>query len=101
VAAAKKVIQKADPDAWDMALRQYLQDTFEEIKTKISGDIPNLGGWLHKRTFGNVRQRKILYAAMEPEQYKNFFDFMEIMRRTGLIYTKESASNGNPADCTR
>jgi len=89
---ARRLIKERDPEAWNSALRYYMQDAFESIKAKTNGDVPNLGGWYQKTLFGNKRQKQMLQAALEPEQYNNLKDFMEVLRRTGLTYRKESTT---------
>uniref|UniRef100_A0A6M3IZ09 Uncharacterized protein n=2 Tax=viral metagenome TaxID=1070528 RepID=A0A6M3IZ09_9ZZZZ len=77
---------------WNSALRDFIRFRFENLKESQVSEISNIGGALRKAVFGNERQRKILKAAMSPSQYRNLTDFMEILRRTGLTYTKESTT---------
>lgn len=89
---ARAAIKRQNPEAWDAALRTFLQDTFEGIKNRTTGETVNLGGWMYKKTFGNPRQRKILRAAMTDKQFHTLTDFMDVLRRSGLIFRKESAT---------
>lgn len=77
---------------WNSALRDFIRFRFENLKESQVSEISNIGGALRKAVFGNERQRKILKAAMSPSQYRNLTDFMEILKRTGLTYTKESTT---------
>ena len=73
-------------------MRVYLQDIFESTKASVLGGSPNLGGWFYKKTIGDPSQRKILEAAMSNRQFRNLERFSDILRRTGLIFGKESAT---------
>ena len=93
VARARKLIKKESPEAWDAALRTYLQDIFENAKGSVTtGQTTNAGGHFWKNVFGNERQRKILRAAMTDQQYGALTDFMEVLKRSGIILGKESAT---------
>lgn len=95
VRRARNQIMKQDPEAWNATLKVFMQDIFETIKESTTGDIPNLGGWMYKKLFGNKRQRRILQAAMggpKSKQYRNLVDFMDVLRRTGMTFKKESAT---------
>lgn len=92
VSKARAKIYRKNPEAWNDALRVYMQDAFEAIKGKVTGETPNLGGWMYKNMWGNTRQRNIMKAAMTEQQFKNLGNFMEVLRRTGLIFGKESTT---------
>jgi hypothetical protein len=93
VARARKLIKKENPQAWDAALRTYLQDIFETTKgSATTGQAMNAGGHFWKKVFGNERQRKILKAAMTDQQYNALSNFMEVLKRSGIILGKESAT---------
>ena len=92
VKRAKRLIKNQNPAAWDEAMRVHLQDLFESTKQSATGDITNTGGHFYKKVWGNTRQKKILEAAMDKNQFQNLSDFMTVLKRSGLILGKESAT---------
>ncbi len=94
VSYAKGIIKANDPDAWNGALRTYLQDTFEKTKLSAGGvDVTtNMGGNFFKRTMGDPQQKKILKAAMSDSQWDYFEKLSTVMERAGMILRKESAT---------
>ncbi len=92
VQRAKFLIRSQDPGAWDAAVRDFLKFKFERIKDVRSSELTNIGGAFRQAVFGDANQRKIMEAALEPAQFKNLTDFMEVLQRTGLTHVKESAT---------
>ena len=74
VRQAKKVIDSADPGAWDDMLRTELQrriggmkELVEDLPEELAGNAP---GQLRRSIFGNPQQRASLLAGMSKEQRK-------------------------------
>lgn len=87
VAYAKGMIESVDPEAWQHAIRAHMEQVFDSV---VKTGTPNLGGQFSKKFRG--RQGEIMKAAMEPQQYETFSNFMELLERTKRIYGKESAT---------
>jgi hypothetical protein len=92
VTKVKALIQKQDPEIWDKAVANHLQEVFESTKQSATGGITNIGGHFYKRVWGDLGQRKVLQAAMSPEQFQTLNDFMTVLSRSGMILGKESAT---------
>jgi len=98
--SSPEIINKAKPvivkyggdDTWNALLRTHLTKSFESIKETVTGGVTNLGGRFRQKVFGDLQQRKILKAAMSPEQYKNLEGFAEVLDRAGLILGRESTT---------
>lgn len=85
VVKAKKIIDQADPGAWDDLMRVEMQRRIGGIET-LAEDLPgelvgNVPGQLRRALFGNPGQRKVLLAGMNPEQRKNFVYLDDVLRR--------------------
>ena len=95
IKAAKRIIERQDPAAWQAALRIKLQDAVDWASKPLqSGETGNLGGKFYQRLWGDVGTRKRLLAAMTPDQQEAFTSFSEMMRRVGTTWGKESATAG-------
>ena len=86
---AKKVIEEFDPEAWNEITRVELQKRFgglDEFLTasdgvgNLAGDVP---GQIRRAIFGGPQseKRRTLFAALNPEQTKNFQYLDEVLRR--------------------
>jgi len=90
VARAKNVIIKqGGKEAWDHLIRVHLKQRFREV---VKTGTTNIGGQLRKRLFGDIGQREILQTAMDPIQFRNFNDFMEVLERTASTAGRESTT---------
>lgn len=69
---AKKVIETADPGAWNDILKFKVLDNMTKIRPPQAGAIENTAGKIRSALFGNAAQKKVLIAGMSPEQAKNF-----------------------------
>lgn len=85
VRQAKKVIDSADPGAWDDMLRTELQrriggmkELVEDLPEELAGNAP---GQLRRAIFGNPQQRASLLAGMSKEQRKNFVYLDDVLKR--------------------
>jgi hypothetical protein len=92
VAQARQTIRPGNPDVWDNALQVYFNEVFDSVKDSASGKSGNIAGNFFKKTFGDKKQRKILKAAMSPEQFSTFEDFTELLRRVSRVSFGESTT---------
>ncbi len=90
VKRARVLIQKESPEAWRMAVRTHLQDTFEQVTKGTAEETGTIGLVFQKRVFGNERQRKVLKEALTEKQYNTLSDFMQVLRRSGIGTGKQS-----------
>lgn len=72
-------------DKWNALLRSYLQDHFEKAGREYatSGGVQNQGAKFRAAMFGNPKQRDILRASMEPQQFQALSDLMDVLEATG------------------
>jgi hypothetical protein len=71
VAKAKAIITDVDPDAWNQLVRVELERRLGSIKPAEGETLQNIPGQLYRAIFGNDKQTKVLYQALDPEQSKN------------------------------
>lgn len=67
---AKRVIQEVDPDAWSEILRTEFERRLGNMRA-LSGAVPNEPAALKAALFGNMKQRRVLFAALDGEQLAN------------------------------
>lgn len=87
---ARTQITNQNPEVWDRALRVHLGDLFDKTQESLSGDITNVGGHFYKKVWGSPSKRKLMRAAMSPQQFSYMKDFMTVMKRLGPILKNES-----------
>ena len=92
VAFARQEIIKENPEAWNSAIRLHLQKIFEGPKESAIGAITNKGGHFYKNVWGDMSQREILRAGMGAKQFGVLEDFMTVLKRSGVILNRESAT---------
>lgn len=93
-----RIIRNMNPEAADAVLRGYLQQTFEKaLKETQEGTVEMIGGKARKALFGTILDRRMLRAAMEPEQYRVFTDLMEVLQATTRGMSKGSDTAFNQA----
>lgn len=90
VRRARGMISHGNPQLWDDAVAAHIRTVYEGLKATEEGSVVNVAGKLYKRLFGSEKQRKILRAAMAPEQFKNFEGFMKVLRAAAIGTGKES-----------
>ena len=71
VAKAKKIITDVDPDAWNQLVRVELERRLGSIKPTEGETLQNIPGQIYRAIFGNDKQSKVLYQALDAEQSKN------------------------------
>lgn len=88
IASARNAFEKAGrlPE-WNAGLRSYLQNAFDTAAKLEQGPAPTL----HKALKADTRQYANLKAAMEPNQFKAFNDFMDV-----LEMVKRAPKEGSP-----
>lgn len=87
---AKQVFQKKDPDLWKQMIGEYMRDAFEGMRATQEGKVVNPLGKIHQTLWGNEKQRRLLWAAMEPGEFKSFSDLMTVFQRASIGTGKES-----------
>jgi hypothetical protein len=91
MAKVRARIYPENPQAWNAALRVYLEDTMGRVSQDASGNAAKAFNAFWRNTVGNPNQSKILKAAMG-EKYKSLETFTDILRRTALVVRKESTT---------
>ncbi len=75
---SKKVIEEQDPQVWRDITRFEIEDRLAGMRENIEVlTTENFPSQIRKNLFGNNRERKILYAGLDPEQAKTF-RFLEL-----------------------
>lgn len=72
-------------DSWNALLRSYLQEHFEKAGREYAtaGGVSTQGAKFRATMFGNPKQRDILKAAMEPQQFDALSNLMDVLEATG------------------
>ncbi len=82
---SKKIIESQDPQAWKDITRAELEKRLGSMKADIGeGSIENIPGQLYRAVFGNMRQRKALYAALDKDTAKNVRYLQEALKKASL-----------------
>jgi hypothetical protein len=90
LSAAKKEIVKVDPGLWRRTVGGYIRDTYENLVVTEQGSVVNAAGKLHKRLFGTEKRKKLMKAALDPEEYKSFEGLMTVFQRASIGTGSES-----------
>jgi hypothetical protein len=83
----KKVIESQDPEAWRQIVRKHLEGQIGKMKADVdeSGKtIANIPGQLYRNVFGNQKQKKVLYAALDPDTAKSMRYIEEGLKRASM-----------------
>lgn len=84
VAQAKKAISEIDPDSWNEIIRVELERRLGSIKPADGETLQNIPAQLDMAVFGNDKQSKVLFQAMNPEQAKNLKYLQTVLGRARL-----------------
>ena len=84
VAKAKAIITDIDPDAWNQLVRVELERRLGSIKPNEGETLQNIPGQLYRAIFGNDKQSKVLYQALNPEQSKNLKYIQTVLGRARI-----------------
>jgi hypothetical protein len=85
---AKKQITDVDPDAWNAVTRSYLQDTWEVASKPSSGQKGmklDVGNTWQNLLFGDTKNKKALFAALEPAQFQALVDLSDVLKAAGSV----------------
>ena len=97
VADAKKLIQEADPAAWDDLLRVELQRRIGAMTDLITDNpdaVANTPAQIKRALFGNPAQRKVLLSSMSAEQRSNFRYLEDVLGRAASGRAQGSPTAG-------
>lgn len=82
---ARRQISREDPQLWADMVRVYFANALNAARKQESkGSGANVLWQLHKRLWKDKTQRKIMQAALTPQQYTQFEKLMENARLVGL-----------------
>lgn len=69
---AKKIIQDVDPDAWNAIFRSEIERRIGSIRSTLeAGTTENVPGQIFNAMFGNTKQRRVLFNAVDGDAKKN------------------------------
>ena len=88
--AAKREIKRQDPQLWRNMVGGYIRDVYEGLLMTEEGKVANAAGKLNKKLFGSESQRRIMEAAMDPNQFESFKSLMDVFQRAAIGASKES-----------
>lgn len=90
--AARKVIEKQDPEAWNGIVRQYLtQELNSAMKVTQGGQSVNVPGKLFQRIWGTPNQRNQLNAALG----KDAADALQALMDTAEVLARAPVKGSN------
>jgi hypothetical protein len=82
ITQARRLIERQDPALWNSFVRQFMQqETANALKTMASGEMRNVGGGISK-ALSSEPMLDNLRAAMNPRQFREFTDIMDVFRAT-------------------
>lgn len=85
---AKKAISSVDPDAWNGLLRVEMERRMGAMASDLSeagiGAVENVPGQLYRAIFKPVKQRNVLYAALDNEAKANLKYLETALKRASL-----------------
>jgi hypothetical protein len=90
VSEAKREISGRDPELWKKMIGSYVRDVYEGLRVTEEGHVVNAVGKLQKKLFGSEKQKQIMQAAMDPDEYQRFSDLMTVFQRAAIGTGKES-----------
>lgn len=84
---AKRLIQAADPDAWQALKRSWLEEKWLKAgqETLEGGPRINRGALFRKALLGDQKQKRILKEALEPEEFKALSDISDVLEASGRV----------------
>jgi hypothetical protein len=81
---AKRLIQQADPSAWQDVKRAFLQDAWESASIRFATSSPySKGAKFEAAIRGNPKQWKMLQEALEPGEIQALNNLMDVLEATG------------------
>jgi hypothetical protein len=81
---AKKVIDDVDPEAWNQLLRTELERRLGSVKTVEGLNVENVPAQLFNAMFGNTKQRRVLFNAVDGETAKNLKFLETVLSRAKI-----------------
>ena len=83
---AKRQLQGADPDAWQAIKRAFIEEQWlKASKEMVDGDAPNRGAKFKQALLGDQKQRQILQATMEPDEFQALTDLGDVLEASGRV----------------
>ena len=103
VLKSKKIINDADPEAWNLLLRSEMERRIGSVKADLSSPnmtLENIPGQLSKAIFGNTKQRDILLRSADADVRKNLLYLDTALKRASLGrgIGSETAARGEMAE---
>ena len=87
VLKSKKIINDADPQAWNLLLRSEMERRIGSVKADLSAPdmtLENIPGQLSRAIFGNTKQRDILLRSADADVRKNLLYLDTALKRASL-----------------
>lgn len=81
---ARKLIDEADPSAWNILMRSEIERRMGAIKPEIGGAVENIPGQISRAIFGNTKQRNILLAGADENIKSMLLNLDTALRRAKL-----------------
>ncbi|MGI9501851.1 MAG: hypothetical protein ACR2RE_02180, partial [Geminicoccaceae bacterium] len=83
---AKRQLQAADPDAWQAIKRGFMEEQWLKAqKEMVDGDAPNRGAKFRQTLLGDKKQRQILQATLEEDEFQALTDLGDVLEATGRV----------------
>ncbi|MEM7045654.1 MAG: hypothetical protein AAF543_22815, partial [Pseudomonadota bacterium] len=86
---ARDQLQAADPRAWQAVKRSFLEEKWLEASKQTAKGGPRIdaGAIWRSRLLGDPKQRKILEAVLEPDEFQTLNDLGDVLEATGRVRT--------------
>ena len=87
-----QILKREDgKQVWDQAIASHIEHLFDNLPASADR---NLGEAFANIVLGRKKQRGILAAAMDENQFRTLTDFVEVLKRTGITAPKSAVGIG-------
>lgn len=88
VAQARVALKQANPDAWQAIKRSWLQQQWEKAGREFvstGSQVVNQGPKFRALILGDANKRRMLRAALDPQEWKAVNDLAEVLEAAGRV----------------
>jgi hypothetical protein len=84
---ARRLLNQADPAAWQAIKRSYLEDTWlkSQKETLAGGPSVNAGAKWRQSLMGVPKQRAVLQATLDPHEFAALDDLSQVLEAAGRV----------------
>jgi hypothetical protein len=88
IAEARRILSAANPKEWQAVKRQWLQEQWEQAGREfVSAEVPiiNQGAKFRALLLGGPQKRRMMKAALFPDEYKMLSDLADVLEAAGRV----------------